>query len=668
MTQPSDLDREIAESLDRVLAAGRALLTFYDPHRGAFVRDTVATGSDSAPVIGKTSTCRAFIALVELHRLLTEHEQPTPHEASPVGALRDEISPVIKELAEGHFAALAVDEARVRQSESNGYNMFTDAQLLLSTVLLQTARPITGVGADLDEPAAAVWQDAETKLRRWQGGRITDRDQTHDFITLHAVRAGDAAGLARGSGQQWWPELGTRIRNSILVQLGRHSAAITSQFDPAELAFSVALLHRFESPDYRPLTKRSLAVIAELQTSDGSWPTSRLISYGGPQQLFVASFEVALTLAELLISEIHRGEHGNVEVLLRVLRNTRDLVDNTFMHAGPRNGWCNDRVRSPGRLESWATAVVLLFLIRYHDALVRLRQERVLARYDVTPAGSGEFPWPDLALALGVLTRPAEHFLDRISDPTEAGNLAARIHRHFVEPITTSPVLRPGPTSLLLPGPPGTRKTSLVELVARTLDWPILTLTPTDFVQHANRDFADRTLDEIFNDLMRLRRVVVLVAQCEDVLRRPYGRASLTGRSLSSGLLGRLHQLRANKWVLVVVAPNERREDLDSRATRADSFDFVQEMHNPPLKAQRRYYKSRMPDPARQTALERALSDYAGRGRDNTETDRSEVTFALLDEVMDRMNADEGLLDSGRLLALIQRLAVSGPPNLTAGD
>lgn len=668
MTPVSDLDREIAESLDRVLVAGRALLTFYDPGRGAFIRDTVATGPDDAPILGKTSTCRAFVALIELHRLLAEEEQPTPHEVSPAGALRTEIGSMIRDLAERHFSALATDPARVRESESNGYNMFTDAQLLLSTVLSQMSRPHTGVGTGLTDAALAVWAETETKLRDWEGGRITPRDQTHDFITLHAVRAGDTVGLAQGTPQRWWPELGVRIRRSILVQLGRHSAGITSQFDPAELAFSVALLHRFELPDHRPLTERSLAVIAEQQTADGSWPTSRMISYGGPQQLFVASFEVALTLADLLISKLDRGDLRSVDVLRSVLRKALQLVDNTFMHAGDRTGWCNDRARSPGRLESWATAVVLQFLIRYRDALIRLRQEQVLARYQVAFGQHTDFPWPDLALSLGVLTRPDDRFLDRISDPTDEGNLARAIRRCFVEPIVSNPVQRPVCTTLLLPGPTGTRKTSLVELVARALDWPLLTLTPADFLRQPTRDLDALTVDTIFNDLMRLRRVVVRIAQCEDALRRPHGRTSLSGRNLNSGLLTRLHELRQNRWVLVFVTPNELPDKLDPRITESNEFDFLQEMHNPSLMAQRRYYKFRTPVAEVQTALERALSDYAGRGRNNSESNRTEVTFALLDELMSRIRSDQRLLDSTQLLEVIQKLAVAGPPRLPLGE
>jgi hypothetical protein len=665
VTQLPDLDREIAESLDRILAAGRALLTFYEPDRGAFIRDTVAIDDDDDPVLGKTSTCRAFIALVELYRVLTEEEQPSSHGVSATAALRDEIGGVIRSLADGHFAALADDPSRVRESQSNGYNRFTDAQVLLSSVLMQTARPLIGAGADLREPTLAIWRETEKRLRDWEGGKITARDPIHDFITLHAVRAGDAIGLARDVPQTWWPELSPRIRRSILVQLGRHSAGITSQFDPAELAFSVALLHRFESPDYRPLVDRSLAVIAKQQTDDGSWPSSRMISSGGGTQLlFVASFEVALTLAELLIGKLDRGDLGSVDVLLSVLRKALQLVENTFMRSGARVGWCNDRARSPGRLESWATAVVLQFLIRYRDALVRLRQERVLSGYNVAFGHHTEFPWPDLALTLGVLTRPDEKFLERVSDPTDAGNLAQAIRRHFIEPIEANPVQRPAATSLLLPGPPGTRKTSLVELVARTLDWPLLTLTPGDFLRQSQRDLDVLATDSIFSDLMRLRRVVIHIAQCEDALRRPSGPESLSRRSLGNGLFNRLHQLRQNRWVLVFATPNELRDKLDPRVTRADHFDFVQEMNNPPLVAQRRYYKSRTPDPAVQAALERALSDYAGRDRNNNEPNRTEVTFALLDDLMTRIKSDAELRDSRKLLRLIQDLAVSGPPDL----
>jgi hypothetical protein len=682
LTRYDALDQEITDVGRWIVTAGNAISTFYDANRTIFIRDTVAY-ENSQLAAGRTSTGRAFVALIELLYWLAEEDAENRAPAHRYRLLRDKAAAIVLGLAKNHLGNLPDDPGRVRTSTVNGDNMFTDGHLLLSVSLLQRAASLTGVErfplddggiARVQAAASNILADNLERMRRWEGGKIHEDDIIHDFVTLHAVRAADAAGAIWSAPPQWDEGLEIRIRNSVLVQLGRHSAKITSQFDPAELACSIALLHRFDAPDHRPLISRALKVIAGTQTSDGSWPTSRLISYGNKQLLFVASFEVALTLAELLISQIARGDSSNIKVLQKVLHRTFRLVANTFMDvtAGrPKQrfeGWSNDRVRASHRLESWATAVVLSFLCRYREALVRLRQEQILARYEVSEKPVDSFAWPDLAPILGITQQPDLERLYRLSDPTPDGKLGTALAEKYISPIAQSVVQRPINASLLLPGPPGTRKTSVVKLLAKSLGWPLLTLTPPDFLGSGGLEKLERTAANVFRDLMRLRRVVVLFDECEDFFRKREGAAAgIGGRTMgafiTAGMLPRLQRLRQRRWIIFVLATNAQLDELDPAAIRPGRFDFYQDMTNPKLLAQQRYIAIRIADVDAREAVKTALMRWSDQ-RTRDERGESLISFVVLDRLIERVGALGGRIDENALRHLIDELTQPGPPPL----
>jgi hypothetical protein len=599
------------------------------------------------------------------------------HKNERYSTLQKNARAAVHAISAGPIAALATDTDRVRRSTQNGLNMFTDSHLLLAVAVLHRSgrlashdgsMPVDDTAlASIRKSALQVWETNKELLAEWQGGRIHSGDENHDFVTLHAVRAADALGLVTSAEPVWEAELGIRIRNSVLLQLGRHAAGITSQFDPAELAFSVALLYRFRTPDFRPMTQRSLQVIADAQTSDGAWPTSRLVSYGEHHLLFPASFEVALTLTDLLISELAHDSHQDSELLTVVLERTYRLVKNTFMSLGKQSGWSNDRVRSPGRLESWATAIVVSFLVRYREALLRLRQSAVLKKYEVTTRAAASFPWPDLAPLLGEVHQPDPNALAWISDPTEEGNLREAINTRFIAPVIGSPVRRPENVSLLLPGPPGTRKTTMVERVAEALGWPLLTLTPPDFLGSGGLEQFEATAAAVFRDLMRLRRVVVLFDECEDFFRRRDSSGSPAGRTMgafiTAGMLPRLQRLHRNRWLIFVLATNAELKELDEAVIRPGRFDFQHEMRNPTLGAQKRYVDQRVSDGASAARLYRALVSWTGRNQ-GKDKDKHEVSFAVLDRLLERIHSGQLADDPESIRRAIQESLESGPPPL----
>lgn len=685
MKSLDDLDLLVEATSEWLVRAGDALKTFYDPGRRTFIRETVDFNA------GNTSTNRAFVALLEFLQFLDEEGLTRkPHEVARVQEIRGILTDIVKL----HYAKLldGPDEVdKIRASLENGVNMFTDSHLLLALAMLSksgksldllgNSGPDASTLQKLLKAAKKIADQNKKDLYKWGGGKVHAGDNVHDFITLHAVRADDAIAMVNNEETPWEKPLIQRIRRDVLIQLGHHASGITSQFDPAELAFSVALLHRLKAPDHGPLTSRALAVISESQTPDGSWPTSRVISPSGQSLLHVASYEVALALAIILISQIEEGnfedvdDFEDVDVLFSMLDRTFRLATNTFQIVGDYQGWSNDRTRDPRLVESWATAIVVSFVERYWSALIRYRQVRVLKLYEQVhqPEQSKAYCWPDIAVLLGGARLPQSKKLERISDATAGGNLIQAIETKFVSPVAKSLARRPGSASLLLPGLPGTRKTSLVSALANALGWPLLTLSPPDFLAPGGLEQFEVQAASVFRDLMRLRRVVILFDECEDFFRKRQTakgdeKLSPASRTISAfitaGMLPRLQRLRERGWVIFALATNEDIENLDPAATRIGRFDFQQPMDNPILKAQIRYIRTKLNDdtPVRR-AIEDVLTEW-DEGRSEHEH-ADPVSFGLLDALVKYSSASKKAPSNDELRREIQQLTHPGPPTLS---
>jgi hypothetical protein len=547
-----------------------------------------------------------------------------------------------------HYARLADEDPDpanpatqigIRSASDNQINFFTDSHILLSVAMLDALAEewnfdgTTGPGEQLDQPrirravavARQIAQSRAAEMDGWNGGKLVDSDPVHDFMTYSAIRAFDAldwrerqtaaagdessarrdeSGIARLA-----PRLGHRVANDVLRQIAYHSAGIIARFDPAELVFSLALLDRLGAENASQLLMKGIEVVAESQTPDGAWPQSRVVSHGRAKLLHIASYELALTLATTSINRLRDGDTNPAESVLDVLERTFQLVQGSYTRFGRWRGWPNDHARwSDVRLaadpsergggqeliESWATAVVLMFLIRYRDLLLLYRQNVLLARYDVKRSilpGDRDLLWPDLAPSLHSPRSFEAAQLDEVSDPTEEQSLRDALCREVLDPIGRNWIGRPVRASLLVLGPAGTRKISLVRALASALQWPLVILSPPDFLRSRGLGSFEETTAAIFADLVRIRKAVVLL-ECEDFFRRrdeaAPGAPGMAGAFVTTGMLPRLQALRDARWVLVILVSRSQRE-LDEEAIRPSLFDFRLRLEHPRLKAQQHY-------------------------------------------------------------------------------
>lgn len=672
----SDLiDARVAE-IDRWIdCAGDSLQTFFIEEKGGFRRSTLSEDEDSA-----TSTCRALLAMVEQRRVWLERGRDV-----------EELDRKLT-LAANHWIAPmgAADSLEtLRRRSGNDVNDFTDAQLLTVASLAPGLAPLLPE-SDLAEKVQSIGEatrglarDLSSRLIEQGGGSMEPkqgRGPVHDFITMHAVRGVDAHADAFGEQDMSWSgALPDRIQERALGQLAYFSADVLSRYDPAELLFSAALLRRFGTSNCGELTRRAVEIASGSQTDDGAWPSSRIVSYEKSRLLHVASYEVALTMAIVAYREITSPGPPDEQLLataMESLDKSMRLVRSGHVVVGGYAGWANDRTRWEGLVEGWATAIVLLFLVRYREVLLAVQQRRILQHYRSARPESAPPRWPELDWSMRVPGEPDARPLgpSSYSDPSDNRALADGLTERVLRPIAEDAVERPSDSgaALLLYGKPGTRKTSLVKRLAESLGWPIVTLSPPSFLSDGGLEGFEASADRIFRDLMRIRRCVVLFDECEDFFKpRDSGNGDdgtggervesrTIGAFLTAGMLPRLQDLRDRRWVIFVLATNSGLQDLDPAVIRPGRFDFAQEIDHPTLDAQLVYVNHH-----RQHLVDAQRSSLGAALEALNDGDAAQLPFAVIDEVARELAAGRLDADSGAVAAaLAAARGRTGPPPL----
>jgi len=627
------LDSQIDSLPQWITLAGKALMRFYNEDKGVFWRDSFGM-KERDKDLHPTSTNRSYFALSEYLRFLYEEDSAQDS--------KEKVSNILRGVSEKYIAMIIRDSETPRMSTDNKLNMFTDSHLLLSCSRLQGLKQLIKLNVDTKAVKKAIGPIAATnkeKLLQCRGGKVNEKDEIHDFVTLQVVRALDVySGTCSGIPTVTLQSLQDRVKEDVLRSLAFHYSGISSSFDPAELAFSIALLNRFPTTDAPQLTRRAFLCISKAQAKDGSWPTSRYISYEKLGLLHVASYEVALTLTDLLIRRLYDNDIEFGQEMIPTLDQAFGLVRSHYYWTGNSIGWANDHTRRTGLVESWATAVVLTFLIHYHDALMQLRQCLILRSLRATNQRESDDPpiaWPDIIPAFfGGYCIDVDR-LDHISDPFDGAILTTNLKAKILNPIKDDWIHRPQKASLVLYGPPGTRKTTLVTQIAKALGWPIIMLSPPHFLRQSGLEGFEASAAEIFDNLFRLRRVVVLFDECEDFFKKRSGRQQLESRTIgafiTAGMLPRLQTLHDNRWVIFVLNTNIDLGELDEAVTRPGRFDYKQKVEYPTLEAQLRYIESRTNSEIA-TIMKNILASHQNASRSKGKQSVSTISFSLLDE------------------------------------
>ncbi|MEO8591969.1 MAG: ATP-binding protein [Candidatus Solibacter sp.] len=234
-----------------------------------------------------------------------------------------------------------------------------------------------------------------------------------------------------------------------------------------------------------------------------------------------------------------------------------------------------------GQPESWATAVVHMFLRELVDGLSRCIQQRLLDKYSATKPGpeKGIDKLLDIDLWLeykrrGLISTLKHSIITTFSVYKE--DAAERLRKRPIEK---------EPLSALLFGPPGTSKTEIAKAVAAELHWPLVEIDPSHFLKDSFQNLYVQA-ETIFEDVMDMCGVVVLFDEKDALVQKRDSGTPLDTESkfLTTYMLPKLAKLHDRGQIVFMMATNFV-GSFDDAIKRAGRFDYLLCMGPPTLKA-----------------------------------------------------------------------------------
>ena len=245
----------------------------------------------------------------------------------------------------------------------------------------------------------------------------------------------------------------------------------------------------------------------------------------------------------------------------------------------PPYGWSSGHHGTYAAAESWATAAALHFAFALGQLVAERIREETFAYVGVayTPPsatpGSATLPkeFLDSILVEGPPIKMLKECLEsRMIAPLIAVR-GAPLHGKKLPKKTAENVRVP--TSAILFGPPGTAKSELAELLAKSLGWPLLAIDPSHLTRRG-LDAVHSEASTLFGMLERCEQVVVLLDEFDELVREREGPTDMESRFLTTAMLPKLTALYKARRILYLVATNHV-EQFDAAIRRRGRFDLI---------------------------------------------------------------------------------------------
>lgn len=330
----------------------------------------------------------------------------------------------------------------------------------------------------------------------------------------------------------------------------------------------------------------ALRVTLEEQDHRGCWPLIRVAEYLEKDvtndRIEVSTFEVMEAAAVSAIRMLHDQTSGSdpsigqflggtARQLMRSARYAERSMVRLDAGSPPVAGWCGELSFGSKVIESWTTAAVLEALVRYSDFTTEFNRRMVLATF--TQADPQDRDWP--------MWLRWTKLLDREKSLSRFGPLQY-LETNLVLPTRRAPgglpPIDPRSVSVLLFGPPGTSKTTIVKAVADALGWPVVVLSPGNFIERG-LEYIEAQTEYVFYRLLKLSRAVVLFDECDELFRDRAPTAEteqLRGITafITGSMLPRLQELHDRGRVLFFICTNKF-ETMDPAVRRGGRVDHT---------------------------------------------------------------------------------------------
>jgi hypothetical protein len=379
----------------------------------------------------------------------------------------------------------------------------------------------------------------------------------HFFVTLHSLRALAITKVVSSATRPKGP-----ISEAVISEITKYCKTFCIQqcfyagrqhrheFDATNLVFALAIYAMYDRNVDKDLCIACLEAIRGSQQSSGSWPATHPIMRDKAKPWHITSHEIALCMTWLYFQPAI-NDQGRAILLQMMERYFQNWVAKTHIIVDEYSGWFDDHTRTRDRVSGWATAIVCHFLANYEFLLSDHLNRRVIESLGIevsceqflidedahkksdrwgreTSGPRIGATWPDLPPFSWTHTEKraveiASDIRKLWTDPEWDGDepISYRLADRALKRIFETPNERPNKrdSSFILPGSPGTRKTSLVKVIAQILRWPLITVPASIFFDRGF-DLLETRATEIFRRLNYLCNCVIFFDEFEEFFRQ----------------------------------------------------------------------------------------------------------------------------------------------------
>ena len=390
------------------------------------------------------------------------------------------------------------------------------------------------------------------KAKGWSS-REPNYENSHAFPLLKALRLYELCKPQLGNyGSTWDDNLEEYLLKKLHYCISLASLE-NSQFDAAELVFSLEGLlivrtlrlgaDENQTEAITPflceaeLLEKVFSILTEKQRVNRYWrPLRPFITNEQGFALLPISAEIAQSLLRICKRLGKDGKRLFAEHSL-IFECYFDWIKSKFTAVNGNYGWCSEHIYDADVIHIWQSSQILLFLTDYYGFLRQKIADDALQ-----------------AANLSVKQPKANNDSYDFWETKPYGS--EKIHVAIKDTVETS---KDQSASFLLYGPPGTGKTTFAEKISCLKNWPLLSLSPSDFIADGV-DKVEAKAKNLFKVLCAQHNMVIIFDEIDRLMldrdSADYRAQNDMFQLLVPSLLVKFKELRETPHIIFLVCTN----------------------------------------------------------------------------------------------------------------